>query len=128
VGPTWSTPTPATPASPVVKILNTANYYVEPKATSVAVALLKAQINPSDLTADLSQVYVDTDPRAHPVSSYSYLIISKATISDFTTEKGCTLSEFAERDAPQRRSGAGRQRPSAASGVGSSPGRIRCLG
>jgi phosphate transport system substrate-binding protein len=80
---------------PVVKMLNAANYYVEPKATSVAVALLKAQINPSDLTADLSQVYVNPDPRAYPLSSYSYMIIPKDTTANFNTEKGRTLSEFA---------------------------------
>ncbi|MGH3685835.1 MAG: phosphate ABC transporter substrate-binding protein PstS [Pseudonocardiaceae bacterium] len=80
---------------PVVKVLNKANYYVEPKATSVAVALLKAKINPSDLTSDLSQVYVNDDPRAYPLSSYSYMIIPKDTTANFNNEKGRTLSEFA---------------------------------
>jgi phosphate ABC transporter phosphate-binding protein len=80
---------------PVVKMLNAANYYVEPKATSVAVALLKAKINPSDLTADLSQVYVNPDPRSYPLSSYSYMVIPKDTTANFNTEKGRTLSEFA---------------------------------
>ncbi|MGH3786609.1 MAG: phosphate ABC transporter substrate-binding protein PstS [Pseudonocardiaceae bacterium] len=81
-------------AFPVVKVLNKANYYIEPKATSVAVALLKAKIN-TDLTQDLSQVYNDPDPRAYPLSSYSYMIIPKATGGSFTNEKGRTLSEFA---------------------------------
>ncbi len=80
---------------PVVKVLNKANYYVEPKATSVAVALLKAKINPSDLTSDLSQVYVNPDPRAYPLSSYSYMVIPKDTTANFNTEKGRTLSDFA---------------------------------
>ncbi|MDT7596710.1 MAG: phosphate transport system substrate-binding protein [Pseudonocardiales bacterium] len=80
---------------PVVKVLNKANYYVEPKATSVAVALLKAQINPSDLTSDLSQVYVNPDPRAYPLSSYSYMVIPKDITANFNTEKGRTLSDFA---------------------------------
>ncbi len=81
---------------PVVKMLNKANYYVEPKAGSVAVALLKARIHP-DLTQDLSQVYIDTDKRTYPLSSYSYMIIPKDTSegSHFTAEKGATLSEFA---------------------------------
>ncbi|MGH3702563.1 MAG: phosphate ABC transporter substrate-binding protein PstS [Pseudonocardiaceae bacterium] len=79
---------------PVAKVLNKANYYVEPRAGSVAVALLKAQIHP-DLTQDLSQVYVDTDPRTYPLSSYSYMVIPKDTTANFTTEKGRTLSEFA---------------------------------
>jgi phosphate ABC transporter phosphate-binding protein len=79
---------------PVVKVLNQANYYVEPKATSVAVALLNAKIHP-DLTQDLSQVYVNPDPRTYPLSSYSYMILPKDTSSNFNTEKGRTLSDFA---------------------------------
>jgi phosphate ABC transporter phosphate-binding protein len=79
---------------PVVKVLNQANYYVEPKAANVAVGLLNAKLNP-DLTADLSQVYVNPDPRSYPLSSYSYMIIPKDTTANFNTEKGRTLSEFA---------------------------------
>ena len=81
---------------PVAKLLNKANYYVEPKAGSVAVALLKAKLH-ADLTQDLSQVYIDTDPRTYPLSSYSYMIIPKDTSPDshFTAAKGQTLSEFA---------------------------------
>jgi phosphate transport system substrate-binding protein len=79
---------------PVAKVLNRANYYVEPLAGSVAVALLRAQIHP-DLTQDLSQVYVDTDPRTYPLSSYSYMILPKDQTQNFNTEKGRTLSEFA---------------------------------
>jgi phosphate transport system substrate-binding protein len=80
---------------PIAKVLNKANYYVEPKATSVAVALLQAKINPSDLTSDLSQVYVNPDPRAYPLSSYSYMVIPKDTTPPFNAEKGKTLSDFA---------------------------------
>jgi phosphate transport system substrate-binding protein len=79
---------------PVAKVLNKANYYVEPTAGSVAVALLQARIHP-DLTQDLSQVYINTDPRTYPLSSYSYLILPKDTQARFTTDKGRTLSEFA---------------------------------
>jgi phosphate transport system substrate-binding protein len=46
----------------VAKLLNKAGYFVEPTAGNVAVALLQAKLNP-DLTADLSNVYVDPDPR-----------------------------------------------------------------
>jgi len=60
----------------------------------VAVALLKAQIHP-DLTQDLSQVYIDSDPRTYPLSSYSYMILPKDVTANFSTEKGRTLSEFA---------------------------------
>jgi phosphate transport system substrate-binding protein len=79
---------------PVAKVLNKANYYVEPKAGSVAVALLRARIHP-DLTQDLSQVYVDTDPRTYPLSSYSYMILPKDITANFSAEKGRSLSEFA---------------------------------
>jgi phosphate ABC transporter phosphate-binding protein len=79
---------------PVAKILNKANYFVEPTAGSVAVALLQAKINP-DLTSDLTKVYVDTDPRTYPMSSYSYMILPKDTTSGFTNDKGATLSTFA---------------------------------
>lgn len=83
-------------AFPVAKVLNKANYYVEPKAGSVAVALLAAKLHP-DLTQDLSQVYINSDPRTYPLSSYSYMIIPKDTSagSRFDTGKGSTLSEFA---------------------------------
>ncbi|MGH3783390.1 MAG: phosphate ABC transporter substrate-binding protein PstS [Pseudonocardiaceae bacterium] len=81
---------------PVAKLLNKAGYFVEPTAGNVAVALLQAKLN-SDLTSDLGQVYVDADPRAYPMSSYSYMIVPKDTSPDshFNTEKGKTLSEFA---------------------------------
>ncbi|HKR48692.1 MAG TPA: phosphate ABC transporter substrate-binding protein PstS [Pseudonocardiaceae bacterium] len=79
---------------PVVKVLNEAGYYVEPKASNVAVALLKAQIRP-DLTSDLSGVYTDGDKRTYPLSSYSYLIMPKNNNQNFTNEKGRTLAEFA---------------------------------
>ncbi len=74
---------------PVAKILNKANYYVEPTAGNVAVALLNAKIHP-DLTQDLTQVYVDSDPRAYPMSSYSYMIIPKDTspAGHFDVDKG----------------------------------------
>jgi phosphate transport system substrate-binding protein len=78
---------------PVAKVLNKANYYVEPTAGSVAVALLQAKLHP-DLTQDLSQVYIDGDPRTYPLSSYSYMIIPKDTTSNFNPEKGRTLSDF----------------------------------
>jgi phosphate transport system substrate-binding protein len=88
---------------PVVKLLNAAGYYVEPTAQNVAVALLAAKIhteNPSAdnyLTQDLSGVYTDTDKRAYPLSSYSYLIEPTQVVSgsNFNTDKGRTLAAFA---------------------------------
>ncbi len=83
---------------PVAKVLNAAGYYVEPTASSVAVALLQAAINPSDLTQILDGVYNNADKRTYPLSSYSYMIVPTnipATGSIFTQAKGATLSTFA---------------------------------
>jgi len=79
---------------PVVKVLNNAGYFVEPTYQSVAVALMSATINP-DLTQNLDGVYNSGDPRAYPMSSYSYMIVPTETNKVFTVEKGRTLSRFA---------------------------------
>ena len=79
---------------PIVKMLNSAGYYVEPTAPSVAVALLKAKIN-TDLTQDLTGVYDNPDPRTYPLSSYSYMIIPTKAEGSFSTAKGATLGAFA---------------------------------
>ncbi|MDR1426180.1 MAG: substrate-binding domain-containing protein [Bifidobacteriaceae bacterium] len=84
---------------PVVKLLNAAGYYTEPKASNVAVALLSARINEDTtsqdyLTQDLSQVYTSTDPRVYPLSSYSYIILPTAVESGFSEDKGLTLADF----------------------------------
>jgi phosphate ABC transporter phosphate-binding protein len=80
---------------PVAKVLNDSNYYVEPTAQSVAVALLSAGIN-SDLTQNLDAVYSNADPRSYPLSSYSYMIVPTQSTRVFTAEKGETLGAFAK--------------------------------
>jgi phosphate transport system substrate-binding protein len=85
---------------PVVKVLNKAGYYVEPTQYNTAVALTKAQINqdpnsPLYLTQILDNVYTNSDPRAYPISSYSYMIIpTGATDVRMTTAKRQTLADF----------------------------------
>jgi phosphate transport system substrate-binding protein len=85
---------------PVVKVLNKAGYYVEPTQYNTAVALTKAQINqdPSSqlyLTQILDGVYTNPDPRAYPISSYSYMIIpTGADDVRMTTAKRQTLADF----------------------------------
>jgi phosphate transport system substrate-binding protein len=85
---------------PVVKVLNKAGYFVEPTQYNTAVALTKAQINQDPnsqlyLTQILDQVYVNPDPRAYPISSYSYMIIpTGATDTRMTTAKRQTLADF----------------------------------
>ncbi len=94
---------------PVVKVLNAAGYYSLPTASNVAVALTAAKIRgvddntpPSDpnyLQQNLDGVYTMPDPRAYPISSYSYLIVPRAGTdlpvqARFTPEKGSALSRF----------------------------------
>lgn len=84
---------------PVAKLLNKAGYYVEPTAYSVAVALLKARINTDSSSADyltqiLDGVYANSDSRAYPLSSYSYLIVPTEVAGIFTENKGATLAAF----------------------------------
>ena len=89
---------------PVAKVLNNSDFYVEPTAESVAVALLSAQINndsgSSDyLTQILDGVYNSGDPRAYPLSSYSYMIVptevKPSASSTFNEKKGASLGAFA---------------------------------
>ncbi|MGW4464658.1 phosphate ABC transporter substrate-binding protein PstS [Micromonospora sp. NPDC004704] len=80
---------------PVAKVLNSAGYYIEPKATSVAVALTRAEIDPADLTQKLGGVFSNQDKRSYPLSSYSYMIIPIALESGLTVDKGYTLAKFA---------------------------------
>lgn len=85
---------------PVVKVLNEGGFYVEPTQYNVAVALTKARINedkssPLYLTQILDGVYNATDPRAYPLSSYSYMIIpTGADDQRMSTAKRQTLGDF----------------------------------
>jgi ABC-type phosphate transport system substrate-binding protein len=87
---------------PVVALLNPAGYYVLPSASDVAVALTQAQINEDQgssdfLQQDLDNVYTYTDPRAYPLSSYSYLIVPRkgtTTPNGFSDADGVTLSTY----------------------------------
>ena len=85
---------------PVVKVLNHSGYYVEPTAQSVAVALLQAKINENAKSTDyltqiLDGVYDNADPRAYPISSYSYMIVPTEVAGTFSLQKGKTLGAFA---------------------------------
>lgn len=80
---------------PVAKVLNAAGYYTLPTAANVGVSLLSAQLN-ADGSADLSPVYADTDPRTYALSYYSYLIVPTDLTAAMTTDKGFTVSAFAQ--------------------------------
>ncbi len=85
---------------PVVKVLNKAGYYVEPTQYNTAVALTRAKINQDKssqlyLTQVLDGVYTNPDPRAYPISSYSYMIIpTGADDARMTTAKRQTVADF----------------------------------
>lgn len=85
---------------PVVKLLNSSGYYVEPTDEAVAVGLLGAKINQDKadkntyLTQILDGVYRNADRRAYPLSSYSYMIIPTAEGGTFKADKGRALGDF----------------------------------
>jgi len=86
---------------PVAKVLNAAGYYTEPTPGHVAVSLLKAQINMDKssaayLTQDLSQVYIDPDPRTYELSNYSYMILPTDSHFGLNAAKGYTLGQFGQ--------------------------------
>jgi len=91
---------PVNASFPVVKVLNKAGYYVEPTQYNVAVALTRARINHDRgsqlyLTQILDDVYRNPDPRAYPISSYSYLIMPTGSADQrMTTSKRQTLADF----------------------------------
>src|SRR6476646_951457 len=78
---------------PVVSLLNKGGYFSQPTAGNVAVALTRAKINPN-LTQNLQSVYTNPDPRAYPMSSYSYMVVPTSTAAPFNADKGRTLSTF----------------------------------
>ncbi|MBB5869916.1 phosphate transport system substrate-binding protein [Allocatelliglobosispora scoriae] len=80
---------------PVVKLRNKSDYFIEPTARNVAVGLLGATIDSTDLTQRLEGVYRSNDARAYPLSSYSYMIVPRAVEGSFNTAKGQTLRDFA---------------------------------
>jgi phosphate transport system substrate-binding protein len=86
---------------PVALMLNANGYYTEPTPQNVAVSLLSAQVDTTDvnnpalyLTQKLQGVYNDTDPRTYPLSAYGYLILPTSVQGQFNTQKGATLAAF----------------------------------
>ncbi|MBB3041923.1 substrate-binding domain-containing protein [Nocardioides soli] len=85
---------------PVVKVQNQAGYFVEPTQYNTAVALTKAKINQDKssqlyLTQVLDGVYANPDPRAYPISSYSYMIIPTGSDDPrMSSAKRQTLADF----------------------------------
>lgn len=85
---------------PVARLLNKAGYFALPTQYNVAVALTQATINndkssPNYLTQSLDNVYVNSDPRTYPLSSYVYAIIpTDASDRRMTTAKAQSVTDF----------------------------------
>lgn len=78
---------------PVASIKNAAGSYAQPVAQSVSIALQGATLN-SDGTQNLRGVYRHPDPRAYPVSSYSYMIVPTTEVAPFSAGEGQALGNF----------------------------------
>jgi phosphate transport system substrate-binding protein len=87
---------------PVAKVLNAAGFYTLPTQYNVAVSLEAAQINmdpnsPNYLLQNLTNVYVDPDPRTYPLSSYVYMIEptgAPPAETNMTTGKRQAIADF----------------------------------
>ena len=78
---------------PVIGLENQAGYYVLPSEYNDAVALTKAIINTNKSSSDyllenLNNVYTNPDPRAYPLSSYSYSIIPTSPSDELMAKSG----------------------------------------
>ncbi|WP_436788292.1 phosphate ABC transporter substrate-binding protein PstS [Yinghuangia sp. YIM S10712] len=96
---------------PVASVKNVSGNYVQPTSDAVAIALTEARLNP-DSTQELSGVYRMADPRAYPVSSYSYMIVPTAMSEGwkFNASRGETLGRYIKYflcDGQQRVAGMG---------------------
>ena len=86
--------------SPVAKIENKAGYFTLPTQYNVAKSLTQAVIDnnpasPTYLIQNLDNVYVYSDPRTYPLSSYSYMILPTASNDPrMKTPKRQTLADF----------------------------------
>ena len=94
---------------PVASLVNASGAAVQPSSLNVATALEAAQLH-SDLTQDLTAVYVNNLANAYPLSAYSYLVApcspglaaaaqstcagGPGTTSPFAAQKGQALSQF----------------------------------
>ena len=94
---------------PVASLTNASGAAVQPTSLNVATALEAAKLH-TDLTQDLSAVYVNPLPNAYPLSAYSYLVApcspnlvapgqagcagGPGSTSPFPNQKGQALGQF----------------------------------
>jgi phosphate transport system substrate-binding protein len=82
---------------PVAEVENAAGFFTLPTQYAVAVALIAAKIDmdkssPDYLSQNLSDVYTYGDPRAYPMSMYSYELIPDQTTRVLQDPQGATLA------------------------------------
>jgi phosphate transport system substrate-binding protein len=82
---------------PVARVENAAGFFTLPNQYAVAVALIAAQIDmdknsPNYLSQNLSNVYGYRDPRAYPMSMYTYEMIPDQTTQVLQDPQGATLA------------------------------------
>lgn len=68
-------------------VKNAAGQWVLPYAENITAALESAKLRP-DLSQELSGVYASTNPKAYPISAYSYLVTQCEPAPDRQTCKG----------------------------------------
>jgi phosphate ABC transporter phosphate-binding protein len=78
---------------PVASVRNKAGFYTQPTAQAVAIALQGATINAEGIQ-QLKGTYEHPDPRAYPVSSYSYMIVPISETGPFNASEGQSLGNF----------------------------------
>jgi phosphate transport system substrate-binding protein len=73
--------------APSAWIENAAGEWILPYAENISAALEAAQLRP-DLSQELSGVYNSTNPKAYPISAYSYIVTQCTVSPDRPTCKG----------------------------------------
>jgi len=72
---------------PAAWIRNASGAYVQPYAENISAAMESATLRP-DLSQELSGVYTSRNPKAFPISAYSYITLPCAASTDRPTCKG----------------------------------------
>jgi ABC-type phosphate transport system substrate-binding protein len=82
---------------PVAAVENHSGKFVLPTSHAVSTALKAATLN-SDRTQNLGSVYTNANPLAYPISSYSYMIVPKASADakdlGLSPDKSAVLGKF----------------------------------
>jgi phosphate transport system substrate-binding protein len=77
--------------APAAWVQNASGAFVQPYAENISAALESATLRP-DLSQELSGVYASANPKAYPISAYSYMVTQCAKTGDRPTCKGPYLN------------------------------------